>query len=84
MHLSFITLWLSLAVAVLGGPPRRAVPSWAPPLSTRGRYVVDADGNRFKLKSGRVQNQSSFPVHLCRIPQVTGMAEVVPIPAPAT
>ncbi|KAJ7240469.1 cellulase [Mycena rebaudengoi] len=52
MHLSFITLWLSLAVAVLGGPPRRAVPSWAPPLSTRGRYVVDADGNRFKLKSG--------------------------------
>ncbi|WP_109507454.1 glycoside hydrolase family 5 protein [Nocardioides speluncae] len=25
--------------------------SWTPPLSTRGRYVVDANGNRFKLKS---------------------------------
>ncbi|MEU6707440.1 glycoside hydrolase family 5 protein [Streptomyces wuyuanensis] len=25
---------------------------WTPPLSTRGRYVVDADGDRFKLKSG--------------------------------
>ncbi|MER6102802.1 cellulase family glycosylhydrolase [Streptomyces sp. NPDC001832] len=27
------------------------VDSWKPPLSTRGRYIVDADGNRFKLKS---------------------------------
>jgi hypothetical protein len=26
--------------------------SWRGPLSTVGRYVVDADGNRFKLKSG--------------------------------
>ncbi|MCX2180735.1 glycoside hydrolase family 5 protein [Streptomyces sp. SKN60] len=26
--------------------------SWQPPLSTRGRHVVDANGNRFKLKSG--------------------------------
>ncbi|WP_438317992.1 glycoside hydrolase family 5 protein [Streptomyces sp. HUAS TT3] len=26
--------------------------SWTGPLSTRGRYVVDASGNRFKLKSG--------------------------------
>ncbi|TVL88640.1 glycoside hydrolase family 5 protein [Streptomyces sp. SAJ15] len=25
--------------------------SWAGPLSTRGRYIVDAAGNRFKLKS---------------------------------
>nr|WSX49034.1 glycoside hydrolase family 5 protein [Streptomyces sp. NBC_00974] len=25
--------------------------SWTAPLSTRGRYVVDANGNRFKLKS---------------------------------
>ncbi|MFG3526997.1 glycoside hydrolase family 5 protein [Streptomyces sp. NPDC047917] len=25
--------------------------SWTPPLSTRGRYIVDADGDRFKLKS---------------------------------
>jgi endoglucanase len=29
-----------------------AVPNWTPPLSTRGRYVVDANGQRFKLKSG--------------------------------
>ncbi|MGW6914327.1 cellulase family glycosylhydrolase [Kitasatospora sp. NPDC054939] len=29
-----------------------AVAPWKAPLSTRGRYVVDADGNRFKLKSG--------------------------------
>ncbi|MFJ4183687.1 glycoside hydrolase family 5 protein [Kitasatospora sp. NPDC089509] len=26
--------------------------SWTGPLSTRGRYVVDADGDRFKLKAG--------------------------------
>ncbi|MET7288067.1 cellulase family glycosylhydrolase [Streptomyces sp. NPDC005573] len=25
--------------------------SWTAPLSTRGRYVVDADGNRFRLKA---------------------------------
>ncbi|MDI2125842.1 glycoside hydrolase family 5 protein [Yinghuangia seranimata] len=25
--------------------------TWKGPLSTRGRYIVDADGNRFKLKS---------------------------------
>lgn len=29
-----------------------AVPAWTPPLSTRGRWIVDANGNRFKLKSG--------------------------------
>ncbi|MEV7612515.1 cellulase family glycosylhydrolase [Streptomyces sp. NPDC089799] len=36
-----------------GTVPRTAgtatVPAWRPPLSTRGRYVVDADGNRFRL-----------------------------------
>jgi hypothetical protein len=26
--------------------------SWTGPLSTRGRYIVDATGNRFKLKAG--------------------------------
>jgi endoglucanase len=26
--------------------------AWVGPLSTRGRYIVDATGNRFKLKSG--------------------------------
>ncbi|MEV6652253.1 cellulase family glycosylhydrolase [Streptomyces sp. NPDC051219] len=30
----------------------RPAEAWTPPLSTRGRYVVDADGDRFKLKSG--------------------------------
>ncbi|WP_406418218.1 glycoside hydrolase family 5 protein [Streptomyces sp. NBC_01614] len=25
---------------------------WTPPLSTRGRWIVDADGERFKLRSG--------------------------------
>ncbi|MGW7104818.1 glycoside hydrolase family 5 protein [Streptomyces xanthophaeus] len=25
---------------------------WTPPLSTRGRYIVDARGNRFRLRSG--------------------------------
>lgn len=29
-----------------------ALDAWAPPLSTRGRYIVDAAGNRFKLKAG--------------------------------
>ncbi|MFD8542646.1 glycoside hydrolase family 5 protein [Streptomyces sp. NPDC059649] len=33
------------------GEPKALVDSWRPPLSTRGRYIVDADGNRFKLKS---------------------------------
>ncbi|WP_241844625.1 glycoside hydrolase family 5 protein [Kitasatospora sp. CB01950] len=38
------------AAPVLTGPQLAA--SWAGPLSTRGRYVVDANGDRFKLKSG--------------------------------
>ncbi|MEU6844396.1 cellulase family glycosylhydrolase [Streptomyces sp. NPDC046716] len=29
-----------------------ATAEWTAPLSTRGRYIVDADGRRFKLKSG--------------------------------
>ncbi|MEU6271984.1 cellulase family glycosylhydrolase [Streptomyces populi] len=28
-----------------------AAETWQPPLSTRGRYIVDADGDRFRLKS---------------------------------
>ncbi|CCA71619.1 related to cellulase-Streptomyces pristinaespiralis [Serendipita indica DSM 11827] len=32
--------------------PVLALPEWTPPLSTRGRYVVDATGARFKLHSG--------------------------------
>ncbi|MGX4736135.1 glycoside hydrolase family 5 protein [Kitasatospora griseola] len=38
------------AAPVLTGPQLAA--SWTGPLSTRGRYVVDANGERFKLKSG--------------------------------
>jgi len=29
-----------------------AAADWTAPLSTRGRWIVDADGNRFKLRSG--------------------------------
>ncbi|MDQ7906238.1 cellulase family glycosylhydrolase [Phytohabitans sp. ZYX-F-186] len=29
-----------------------AAAAWVPPLSTRGRYIVDANGDRFKLRSG--------------------------------
>ncbi|MFE0516165.1 glycoside hydrolase family 5 protein [Streptomyces sp. NPDC058964] len=29
----------------------RATDAWQPPLSTRGRYIVDARGNRFRLRS---------------------------------
>jgi hypothetical protein len=38
------------APTVLSGPQLAA--SWSGPLSTRGRYIVDANGNRFKLKAG--------------------------------
>lgn len=40
------------------GTPNAVAPSvedaedWAPPLSTRGRWIVDANGDRFKLRSG--------------------------------
>ncbi|MFE3145632.1 glycoside hydrolase family 5 protein [Streptomyces sp. NPDC059218] len=37
-------------VTPMTGPQLAA--SWTAPLSTRGRYIVDADGNRFKLKAG--------------------------------
>ncbi|MFB8760195.1 glycoside hydrolase family 5 protein [Streptomyces nigra] len=32
--------------------PAPAVEDWTPPLSTRGRWIVDADGDRFRLRSG--------------------------------
>ncbi|KAJ6632106.1 cellulase [Mycena sp. CBHHK59/15] len=51
MLLSFV--WLCLATATTAiRAALRDVPTWAPPLSTRGRYVVDANGNRFKLQGG--------------------------------
>ncbi|WP_371680171.1 glycoside hydrolase family 5 protein [Streptomyces sp. NBC_01276] len=33
-------------------PPAAADAAWTPPLSTRGRYIVDARGERFRLRSG--------------------------------
>ncbi|MFJ1865270.1 glycoside hydrolase family 5 protein [Streptomyces sp. NPDC088097] len=45
-------------VTTLPAPPVSALPGpgaaevWTPPLSTRGRYIVDAAGNRFRLRSG--------------------------------
>jgi endoglucanase len=33
-------------------PPQVAAADWTGPLSTRGRWIVDANGNRFKLRSG--------------------------------
>ncbi|CAO1621187.1 unnamed protein product [Parajaminaea phylloscopi] len=34
------------------------VTSWTPPLSTRGRYIVDATGKRFRLRSGNFHGAS--------------------------
>ncbi|MEU4194938.1 cellulase family glycosylhydrolase [Kribbella sp. NPDC026611] len=42
----------STAAPVMSARPTQLVAGWTPPLSTRGRYVVDANGNRFRLKSG--------------------------------
>ncbi|MEV7416771.1 cellulase family glycosylhydrolase [Streptomyces sp. NPDC089919] len=48
------------APAPAAGPPPTAAAtaladSWTPPLSTRGRWIVDATGRRFKLKSANWQ-----------------------------
>ncbi|MFJ4716577.1 glycoside hydrolase family 5 protein [Streptomyces sp. NPDC088785] len=52
---------LLVPVPAAAAPAPRAAPeasapaalaAWKAPLSTRGRYIVDADGTRFKLKSG--------------------------------
>ncbi|KAJ6505621.1 cellulase [Mycena vulgaris] len=51
LSLGAIALWLCLTTTVVSAA-RRNVPTWTPPLSTRGRYVVDANGDRFKLKGG--------------------------------
>lgn len=43
----------SARAATTGSPAAaRLLDSWTGPLSTSGRYVVDASGNRFKLKAG--------------------------------
>ncbi|MDR6319401.1 aryl-phospho-beta-D-glucosidase BglC (GH1 family) [Actinoplanes couchii] len=53
-HISRILALVLLASLITPGSPARAAddPGWTAPLSTRGRYIVDADGNRFKLRSG--------------------------------
>ncbi|MFI6642673.1 glycoside hydrolase family 5 protein [Streptomyces sp. NPDC050504] len=43
------------AVPSAGAPAVPLADTWSPPLSTRGRYIVDADGDRFKLKSANWQ-----------------------------
>lgn len=43
------------AASATAAPAPAAAPvdaPWTPPLSTRGRYIVDAQGNRFRLRSG--------------------------------
>ncbi|MEO6086480.1 MAG: cellulase family glycosylhydrolase [Umezawaea sp.] len=56
MRLVRVSLAVVVAAAVLvpsgGVRTASADPAWVGPLSTRGRYVVDARGDRFKLKSG--------------------------------
>ncbi|KAF7334379.1 Glycoside hydrolase [Mycena venus] len=49
-----IGLCLCLAATAVNAArlTRRDVPAWTGPLSTRGRYVVDANGNRFRLQGG--------------------------------
>ncbi|MFI5896658.1 glycoside hydrolase family 5 protein [Actinoplanes sp. NPDC051513] len=43
---------LSATVPAEAAPTAQADAGFAPPLSTRGRYIVDAKGVRFKLRSG--------------------------------
>jgi hypothetical protein len=43
---------LCTGIAVIPPQTATADPEWAGPLSTRGRFIVDANGERFKLKSG--------------------------------
>ncbi|KAJ7065382.1 cellulase [Mycena amicta] len=56
MRLRFSTVgfWLCLFASLVSATrlDRQATPAWIGPLSTRGRYVVDANGNRFKLQGG--------------------------------
>ncbi|KAK7018557.1 glycoside hydrolase [Favolaschia claudopus] len=49
-----VGLFLCLAATAVNAArfTPRDVPPWTGPLSTRGRYVVDANGNRFRLQGG--------------------------------
>src|SRR5690348_8039181 len=46
-----LALLVATTPALAGTQPERA-DAWIGPLHTKGRYVVDARGERFKLKSG--------------------------------
>ncbi|MEU1299443.1 glycoside hydrolase family 5 protein [Streptomyces shenzhenensis] len=48
---SAITLPASAAAERTAATATTAARTWQPPLSTRGRYIVDANGDRFRLKS---------------------------------
>ncbi|MEU2780165.1 cellulase family glycosylhydrolase, partial [Streptomyces sp. NPDC007162] len=56
-HSPKIVTYLTVALVVLALLPTAlvhrasAADAWRGPLSTRGRYIVDADGNRFRLKA---------------------------------
>ncbi|WP_091295677.1 glycoside hydrolase family 5 protein [Amycolatopsis xylanica] len=57
MRIAAVALVVLSAVSVTAPPATAAVSqsteaSWTGPLSTRGRYIVDATGARFKLKAG--------------------------------
>ncbi|KAJ7033600.1 cellulase [Mycena alexandri] len=54
MRFSLSAIALCLAATVLNAArlTRRQAPAWTGPLSTSGRWVVDANGNRFRLTGG--------------------------------
>ena len=46
-----LAVLLASGTVVAAEAPAAAEVDWTGPLSTRGRYIVDADGDRFKLRS---------------------------------
>jgi hypothetical protein len=52
MRLSHVFLAALLGAGLVAVPQAQAAVTWVGPLSTRGRYIVDVNGDRFKLKSG--------------------------------
>jgi len=66
-------LVLLAGVALSGVSPVATEAGWKAPLSTRGRYIVDADGHRFKLKSGNWHGRAA-----------RGTVPVTPPTTPAT